>query len=117
MPYKAKKVAIEINKMEDDEIMDAVKAREEEHGLYLTKPQKRFYLRLIDYAVVNGAHEVGSVTIFLTEKEMTEKFGLSPSMVNKCLLYFRKLGLLFREKSEHDPRGKNTVIPQEFYKK
>lgn len=116
MPYKAR-VAVDIDKLEDEEIMDVVRAREEENGLRLTKPQKRFYLRLIDYAVYNGSHEVDGVTIYLTEKEMTEKFGLSPSMVNKCLLYFRKLGLVLREKSEHDPRGKNTVIPKELYKR
>lgn len=116
MAYTAR-TTVEVNKLDDMEIMNKIRGAEKEWNIRLTIPQRRFFLRLVDYAVENGTHSDSHVTIYLTEREMAEKFSLSLSMVNKCMVVFREAGLIIRESRSCAPRGKNTIIPKMFYKK
>lgn len=115
MAYKAKKPskAVPLN---DTELLSLIRDREKKERL--TIPQRRLYMCLVHYAVLCGLpHEDYGLKIYLTENEIAEKFGVSKSMVNKCMSLYTALGLVIRIKDEVDKRGKITVIPSEFYKK
>lgn len=117
MAYKAR-ASNGASALDDIELMRRVRTKEQEKQIRLSLPQRRLYVLLVDYAVTYGRpYGDKGLIVYLTEKEMGDKFNASKSMVNKCMLLFRQLGLIVRVQDDIDGRGKNTIIPCEYFKK
>lgn len=116
MPYKARKKA-EVNKMDDIDIISCVQDKLAESNDRLSNAQCRFLLRLIDYACTFGTESDDNRgrIIYLSEQEMVRKFGLSKSMVTKCLKSYREAGIIERIKDASDSRCSNTLVLSKFY--
>ena len=90
MAYQSIKPSSELYRIDDSEILEYMKQKENETGLHLTLFQKRIILRLLDYALSNGTRTKSGVQIYLTEKEIAEMFDASFSTVSKSLSKYEK---------------------------
>lgn len=113
MAYQSIKPSSELYRIDDSEILEYMKQKENETGLHLTLFQKRIFLRLLDYALSNGTRTKSGVQIYLTEKEIADMFDASFSTVSKSLSKYEKLDLVMRQRNPYD-QSKITTFPNIF---